>query len=87
MQAQKVCASIGGKEPEIPTLCSVEKHSQGSAAEPQVPPLRYGATVGMTRGGRRFQEESLLDRSRFSSPERPKGSDFSGRKAFPREGR
>jgi hypothetical protein len=29
---------------------SVEKHSQGGTAEPQVPPLRC-APVGMTRGG------------------------------------
>jgi hypothetical protein len=44
---------------------SFEKHLQGMAAEPQVPPLRsFGAPVGMTSGGGMALPENM---SRFSS--------------------
>ena len=51
-----VVASIAKEEIRV----SVEKHFQGRAAEPQVPPLRY-APVGMTRGeGWRFQKTETV---------------------------
>ncbi len=53
----------------------VEKHSQDGSAELQIPPLRF-ASVGMTRGVRKFRGERLLKRGRGAAPTALNHDDF-----------
>jgi hypothetical protein len=46
-----------------------QKQFQEWTVEPQISPLRsFGAPVEMTKGTRRFQQQSLRNKTRFSSP-------------------
>jgi hypothetical protein len=60
------------------SLLFVEKHFQGRAAEPQVPPLRC-ASVGMTRGSEGAARERRWPEPFFITMGGPQAHDSSGR--------